>query len=268
MKQKIIVLLLIIAIGLINIEQTYASDGIFFKIKEYFAKKGDNMPEYQCSVHFQNFESSNYIQSSEECMPFFIIHKNIGHKCQIYSKFNEEKGIKQCNFCVDRFLSKTDKNIPKTCLEVKIEKTHFSEDEIQQIIEDNKDSIKKELNTDPNLKNDLKKCYDADTEVGRISYVQGKGFIQRSSRIIPAIVGEGLMPEDSISSDEDSIVTFNVEGKEYTLSSKERFQLPSECKPKEKGKISSFFTNVWSKIKGALAGDSSKALTATAGVKK
>jgi hypothetical protein len=240
------------------------SAGWFDEVKEYFAKKGNSIPEYQCNVHFKNFDTSSYIKSSEECMPFFILHKNIGHTCQIYSKYDEKKGIKQCNFCIDRFLSKTDKKIPKDCLDVKIEKSHFSEGEIKQLIEDNKDKIQEEINI-----KDLKKCYPANTEIGKISYVEGKGFIQRSSRIIPAIVGEGLMPEDTIISEKDSIVQFQIDKKDFSIKADsimdKRFQLPGECKSKEKGKISSFFSNIWGKIKSSLAGDSDKAQEMTAG---
>jgi hypothetical protein len=259
MNNKKIITLLFIVFVLFTININVVSANFLDEIKEFFAKKGKIMPEYQCTIHLKNFESSTYIQSNEECMQYFVKYKNMGHTCQIYSKYNEKKGIKQCNFCIDRFLSKTDKIIPRDCLEIKIEKSHFSEDEVKQIIEENKNKIQEEINI-----KGLKKCYDADTEIGRISFVQGNGHIQRSSRIIPAIVGEGLMPGDTIISEKDSIVQFNIDKTDFSISDK-RFQLPGECKPKEKGNISSFFGNIWDKIKSSLGGDSNKAQEMTAG---
>lgn len=120
-----------------------------------------------------------------------------------------------------------------------------------------------------NAKN-LKKCYESYTDVGRITFVQGKSYIQRSSRLIPAFPGEGLMPGDSISTDKDALVQFEIENKKFSVSGNEIFQIPKECEAKEKGKITNFFNNTWKKISSFLAGDSFKTqdMTAGAGVRR
>ncbi|NQU17478.1 MAG: hypothetical protein HQ564_05360 [Candidatus Saganbacteria bacterium] len=237
------------------------SAGWFDEVQQFFAKRGNQAPEFQCTVNFVNTQNSGLIQVSKECEQYFLAHGRLGQICQLYT-YNETKGISQCNFCLDRYLSKTNKNIPKDCLEVKIEKSHFSEQEIKKIVQDNKEIIDEEMG-----KIDCSKS----SEVGRITFVQGRAFIQRSSRIIPATVGEVILPGDAIAAEDGSEAILQLNSnKQIKISEKTRLVIPAcETEEKIKGRISSFFGNIWTRTRNFLSGVAFKVkeLTGAVGVR-
>lgn len=108
-------------------------------------------------------------------------------------------------------------------------------------------------------------------EIGRITFVQGKGYIQRGSRIIPAIVGEGLLAGDTVSADKGSEVTVQL----VTYGSKKvqdggRLILAEKVVHTPQGffePIFSFFGGIWSSIKENVANMEALVDTATAGVR-
>jgi hypothetical protein len=119
-------------------------------------------------------------------------------------------------------------------------------------------------------------------ERGRVTFVQGRAYIQRSNRIIPAIVGEGLLSGDKISADEGSSVTIDLdEVGSMQISEKTRFNIP--CDPVMEESVGgplepviTFFKGIheesmkiWDQIKEFLSGESfePKTPTATAGVR-
>lgn len=96
-------------------------------------------------------------------------------------------------------------------------------------------------------------------EKGRISFVQGNAFIQRGNRIIPAVVGEGLLAGDTVSCEQGSEVTIAgaVSGS-LKIVDNVRFQIP-EDKPAKKATYSSisvFMGEIWTKTKEFLTGES------------
>jgi hypothetical protein len=119
-------------------------------------------------------------------------------------------------------------------------------------------------------------------ERGRVTFVQGKAYILRSGRIIPASVGEGLLCGDTVSADAGSSVTIETEGKGIMkISENARFDVLCESDPDEEhggllGEVNSFLgslqvtmDNLWMHVKEILRGDSFKAKAdeATAGVR-
>jgi hypothetical protein len=236
-KLSIFIVVLIFSTNLLVVQA-----GLFSDMSNYLAKRGGNVPEFQCTVNIN-------VEMGEDCLAYFLNYK-LGSTCQIYTKFNERKGIAQCDSCVNKFLSKTNKKIPKSCLDVKIERTYFSEEEINEIILNKSDSGPAEYGV----------------ESGRITHSQGKVFIQRNARLIPAIVGEGLLCGDVLVSDENSKLHYTLNSKEFKIEGVIRVELP-RCK--EKTKKDSFFGNLWGKIKSKLTDDSFKVKTptATAGVR-
>jgi hypothetical protein len=255
-KKSIIIVFMLLFLFTATAENANAN--FFSNVRNYFAQRGKEAPEFQCTININT-------EAGGDCLAYFLEYK-LGHTCQIYTKYDEKKGIKQCDFCVDRFLSKTSKKIPKSCLNVKIEGTHFTQEEMEQIALDRKDEFQ-EINKD-NSENIIPEELTADygVELGRITFVQGRAFIERSLRIMPAIVGEGLLCNDILHIEEDSELTFEVNSNEIKINRKTTYPLPT-CKETDKTKSGSFFGNLWGKIKEKLSGESSKTLTATAGVR-
>jgi phosphoribosyl-AMP cyclohydrolase len=265
MNSKKTIIIVFMLLFLFTATAQDANANFFSNVRNYFAQRGKEVPEFQCIVNINT-------EAGGDCLAYFLEYK-LGHTCQIYTKYDEKKGIKQCDFCVDRFLSKTNKKIPKTCLDVKIEGTHFTQQEMEQIALNRKDEFE-EINKDNNTNFNPEELAYAEegVELGRITFIQGRAFIERSLRIMPAIVGEGLLCGDRLSVEEDAELTIMLDSKEIKIEEKTTFSLPA-CKGKDalskKGSFAHFIGNLWWKIKEKLSGDSFevKTPTATAGVR-
>jgi hypothetical protein len=266
MKIKYLTLIILIAVFLTTISYAHASEGFLSKVKGFFSGQGKEAPEYQCKVSFANIDTNSLITINEDCKAYFIKHGSKGQICQLYS-YNVNKGIKQCDFCIDKFLSKSDRKIPKTCLSAIIEKTHFTEEDMDKIILDNKDEIEKKMNMNEET---IKAEYvGVDVEVGRITYSKGNTAIIRKSRMVPAIVGEGLICGDQISVQKGAEVTIILDSENIKINENTIFKIPACKEEAESSKIVLFFKNAWNTIKEKIRGESfeAKTLTATAGVR-
>gem|GEM_PF-1600235 len=125
-------------------------------------------------------------------------------------------------------------------------------------------------------------------EVGRITYIEGRYYIQRNQRIIPATVSESLMNGDMIAGDDpDGKIVLQLDYSDhpdaggYTLSGRTRFDLTcpepepvrSEGLMGEVGSVmetvSNTINDLWTTLKELLRGESFevKEPTATAGVR-
>ena len=93
------------------------------------------------------------------------------------------------------------------------------------------------------------------TEVGRVSFVQGKAHIQRSSRIISAVVGEGIMAGDTLVS-ENGELNVVVDGITYKILPGTRFRIPERVQEVKTSYIQSVLKEYWEKTKQFLAGQS------------
>lgn len=108
-------------------------------------------------------------------------------------------------------------------------------------------------------------------EIGRITFVQGKGYIQRSARLIPAFVGESLLIGDTVVADEGAEVTIQLE--KYgskTVKDGGRLILEEKVVQKPEGLLDpvfSFFGGIWTKVKDAIGNVEALVTTATAGVR-
>jgi hypothetical protein len=102
-------------------------------------------------------------------------------------------------------------------------------------------------------------------ERGRVSFVQGKAFIQRSNRIIPVTIGEGLLPGDTISCEEGELVIEAATGGSLTIIEKTRFQIPEEkaVKKTNSNVISKIMGDIWTKTKAYVSKETFKALILT-----
>jgi len=108
-------------------------------------------------------------------------------------------------------------------------------------------------------------------EIGRITFVQGKAYIQRSARLIPAFVGETLLIGDTVAADEGGEVTIQLE-KYGSKTVKDGGKLILEEKVVQKPEglldpVFSFFGDIWTKVKDAIASVEAQIPTATAGVR-
>ncbi|WP_214084328.1 hypothetical protein [Methanoculleus sp.] len=109
-------------------------------------------------------------------------------------------------------------------------------------------------------------------EAGVISYVQGKAYIQRGPRILPATVGEVLLVGDSVAVDEGGQVTLEFDG----LGTKDvyggdRIHIVGKKVQEPEAMLEpvfTFFGGLWESIKGVLGGvQEALEPTATAGVR-
>jgi len=110
-----------------------------------------------------------------------------------------------------------------------------------------------------------------DVEIGRITFVQGKGYIQRSNRLIPATVGENLLIGDTIVTDEGGEVTIQLEkyGSKSVMDGG-RLILAEKSVQKPQGMLDpvfSFFGGIWTKVKDTITTIEAQVQTATAGVR-
>lgn len=108
-------------------------------------------------------------------------------------------------------------------------------------------------------------------EKGRISFVEGRAHIQRGNRIIPAVVGEGLLAGDTVVS-ESGMVTIEGEASgSLKIPAGIRLQIPEEkaVKKTSSSSLSKMIGNIWTKTKEFLTGESFevKVCTATCGVR-
>lgn len=122
---------------------------------------------------------------------------------------------------------------------------------------------------------------DDRAEAGRITFVQGRCYIQRNSRLIPASVGESLLTGDTISADEDAEVTIQIEEKVYNVPGRTRFLITAYCPEPVRSEglmgdvegvietVNKTFGDLWTKLKEMVAGETFvvKVPTATAGVR-
>jgi hypothetical protein len=108
-------------------------------------------------------------------------------------------------------------------------------------------------------------------DIGRITFVQGKAYIQRSARIIPAIVGEGLLIDDTVFADEGAEVTLQLETYgSKTVKDGGRLILAEKVVQKPEGLLDpvfTFFGGIWTKVKDAIGNVEALIPTATAGVR-
>ncbi len=112
--------------------------------------------------------------------------------------------------------------------------------------------------TAPSKTTDESLEFGTGTAKGRISSIEGKAYIQRDARIIPAVVGEVLLAGDTVVS-ESGVVT--IEG-EVSGSLKIpvgiRLQIPEEkaVKKTSSSALAEMLGNIWSKTKEFLSGES------------
>ncbi|MCK9630100.1 MAG: hypothetical protein M0R30_00510 [Methanoregula sp.] len=125
-------------------------------------------------------------------------------------------------------------------------------------------------------------------EVGRITYIQGRYYIHRNARIIPATVSESLMADDLIYGDDpDGEIIIQLDYSDhpdaggYTLTGRTRYSLTPYCPEPVRSEgmmgevegvietVSTTIDDLWSKLKEILRGESFgvKTPTATAGVR-
>jgi hypothetical protein len=115
-------------------------------------------------------------------------------------------------------------------------------------------------------------------ERGRITSVQGKAYIQRSVRIIPASVGEVLLCGDIVSADAGSSVIIETDGTgTKKISEKARFDILCEPDLDEEpggllGEVNSFMgslqvtmDHIWGQVKEILGGESFNVMVDTEG---
>jgi len=108
-------------------------------------------------------------------------------------------------------------------------------------------------------------------DVGRITYVQGGGYIQRDARLIPATVGEQLMVGDTVSTEEGSRVTVRLNNQE-TKEVRDGGSLIIEEKRGATPQglfepVISLFGGIWETIRGTITTVEGLISTATAGVR-
>jgi len=102
-------------------------------------------------------------------------------------------------------------------------------------------------------------------EKGRISFVEGRAHIQRGNRIIPAVVGEGLLAGDTVVS-ESGMVTIEGEASgSLKIPAGIRLEIPEEkaVKKTSSSSLSVMIGNIWGKTKELLGGESFEVKTPT-----
>jgi phosphoribosyl-AMP cyclohydrolase len=231
MNSKKTIIIVFMLLFLFTATAENANANFFSNVRNYFAQRGKEAPEFECTVNINT-------ETSEDCIKFSKEYK-LNHTCQIYTKYDEKKGIKQCDFCVDKFLSKTNKKIPKTCLDVKIEGTHFTNQEIEEIITNNKNEI-------------IKKESMSKEEVGKINNIKGEAYIIRNRRSNSAKIGNILLCGDSIKVENNSEVVIDIKSHGIIRITENIIFNISDCEEKKKSNISSFFNNMWQNIKEKL----------------
>jgi hypothetical protein len=114
-------------------------------------------------------------------------------------------------------------------------------------------------------------------DIGRISYVQGRAFIQRSNRLIPASVGEALIVGDKISCDKGSfvMVAFTNRDEDVTFTYGTIWTIQREKPPESQfepvilffKEIPNKVEGIWLEIVGFISQQSAKVSDAGAGVR-
>ncbi len=108
-------------------------------------------------------------------------------------------------------------------------------------------------------------------EIGRITFVQGKAYIQRSARLIPATVGESLLAGDTVVADEGGEVTVQlVTYGSKTVKDGGRLILEEKVVHTPQGlfePVFSFFGGIWKTVKETITNVEALVDTATAGVR-
>ncbi len=125
-------------------------------------------------------------------------------------------------------------------------------------------------------------------EVGRITFIQGRFYIHRNARIIPATVSESLMVDDLIVGDDpDGYIIIQLDYSDhpdaagYTLTGRTRYPLTAYCPEPVRSEglmgeiesvmetVSNTFSDLFSQLKEFVRGESFevKVPTATAGVR-
>jgi hypothetical protein len=102
-------------------------------------------------------------------------------------------------------------------------------------------------------------------EKGRITFIQGRAFIHRNGRILPATVSESLMAGDLIVMDEGEVTIEGNGGGTLKFMGRTRFQLPEEVGVKKAppSSISKIVGDIWTKTKELLRGESFEVKTPT-----
>ena len=102
-------------------------------------------------------------------------------------------------------------------------------------------------------------------EKGRITFIQGRAYIHRMGRIIPATVSESLMAGDLIVMDEGEVTIEGNEGGSLKFVGRTRFALPEEkaVKKTSSSALSEMLGDIWTKTKEFLRGESFEVKTPT-----
>jgi len=108
-------------------------------------------------------------------------------------------------------------------------------------------------------------------EKGVITYSEGRAFVVRGVRTIPAKVGTILMAGDVVAVEEGSAVSIDLTNTGLLkISEKTKFEIPqTQAKEERTSSISLFFGGIWTEAKKLIQGESFeiKTPTATAGVR-
>jgi hypothetical protein len=111
----------------------------------------------------------------------------------------------------------------------------------------------------------------SNVEKGEISFLQGRAFIQRGVRIIPAKIKDPVNAGDTISVEEGSQASINLYNTGLIkITEKSKFEIPLKEENNERtSSVSLFFGSLWTKAKKLVKGESFeiKTPTATAGVR-
>lgn len=100
--------------------------------------------------------------------------------------------------------------------------------------------------------------FGIEIEKGHISFIQGRAYIHRNAKIIPATMSESLMAGDLLVMDEGEMTIEGNEGGSIKFVGRTRFQLPEEVGVKKTppSAIAKILGDIWTKTKEFVRGES------------